>query len=356
MIVVRHVSSIRDIPIDQPTWDGMVQLNQTNTVFQTYEWFNSWWHVYGDLHELIFLMAFDDSELIGFATLMKDSSACLGSVIRFAGDSNADYCDFVITRERDAVVDAFINYLHSSGITWRQLALINIPDYSDTAATIRSTSRSRKLNLVEKAAVPCPTVLIVDHNDRATSSVNKYSVMRHVKKLNKMGKVSFECLYEKQAIKDHLENFFTQHIQRHKLKHFDSQFKKPRNKRFFYQLVDRFSGTRWLFMAILKLDDTPIAYHVGFDYGNRLLWYKPSFNIKFSRHSPGTVMIRELIAYAIEEARDELDFTIGDEPFKHRFCSLTRHNHNLFLYRTRFMYALSSLRYKVVSYVRKLRG
>jgi CelD/BcsL family acetyltransferase involved in cellulose biosynthesis len=71
----------------------------------------------------------------------------------------------------------------------------------------------------------------------------------------------------------------------------------------------------------LFLDDRPIAFHFGFISRNRLLWYKPSFDIRVAKGSPGVTLACNLIRFAQENSLAELDFTIGDEPFKSRFCS-----------------------------------
>ena len=44
-------------------------------------------------------------------------------------------------------------------------------------------------------------------------------------------------------------------------------------------------------------------------------------------------MVRHLIGRALEHDRSELDFTIGDEPFKRRFTNCTRKTVRLRIYR-----------------------
>jgi CelD/BcsL family acetyltransferase involved in cellulose biosynthesis len=44
-------------------------------------------------------------------------------------------------------------------------------------------------------------------------------------------------------------------------------------------------------------------------------------------------MVRHLIDYAISHRRRELDFTVGDEPFKRRFTNLTRRALHVQVYR-----------------------
>ncbi len=54
------------------------------------------------------------------------------------------------------------------------------------------------------------------------------------------------------------------------------------------------------------------------------MYYKPSFEPALAARSPGLVLVRHLIARALDGGRRELDVTIGDEPFKRRFTHATR--------------------------------
>ena len=64
------VTDINQINIDKNTWNALVLQNQTNTIFQTYEWFHSWWEAFGDEYQLVFIIIKDEDHLKGFAPLM----------------------------------------------------------------------------------------------------------------------------------------------------------------------------------------------------------------------------------------------------------------------------------------------
>jgi CelD/BcsL family acetyltransferase involved in cellulose biosynthesis len=85
-----------------------------------------------------------------------------------------------------------------------------------------------------------------------------------------------------------------------------------------------------------------------------VIWYKPSFDITHAAHSPGLVLMRHLIDYAVGHDRRELDFTVGDEPFKRRFTNLTRKTVSLLVFRDSSRYLLEATRRKVVSAVSRV--
>ena len=106
-----------------------------------------------------------------------------------------------------------------------------------------------------------------------------------------------------------------------------------RNRRFYRKLTQALDGSGWLLFSSIELNDQPVAFHYGFDYNGAVIWYKPSFDPAMSALSPGNVMVRHLIDYAISHRRRELDFTVGDEAFKQRFTNLTRRTLHLKVYR-----------------------
>ena len=180
-------------------------------------------------------------------------------------------------------------------------------------------------------------MIIKNHIDEARNSVAKYSVTRHLRKLEKLGKLEFRNLRSKQEILPHIDAFFSQHIQRYRLKNQASQFTDAANKEFYVDLVERFDHNGWIIFSVLTLDDVVVAYRLGFDYDNKLIWYKPAFDVEYRAYSPGTIMLKKLIEYSIETGHSELDFTIGDEAFKSRFSNRTRYNQNIAIYRSRLV-------------------
>jgi CelD/BcsL family acetyltransferase involved in cellulose biosynthesis len=71
----------------------------------------------------------------------------------------------------------------------------------------------------------------------------------------------------------------------------------------------------------VSVEGRPAAYHYGFLSGEDLLWYKPSFEVELSAHSPGQALLYALVEWCVETGRAGLDFTRGDEAFKRRLAT-----------------------------------
>ena len=92
------------------------------------------------------------------------------------------------------------------------------------------------------------------------------------------------------------------------------------------------SPAGWLRFTRIEADGRPIAFHFGLAYHGGFMWYKPAFAIDLARHSPGEVLLRQLLLRAIDERAHTFDFGLGDEPFKQRFATHTQTVRNFVLY------------------------
>ena len=354
MLRVESFSSIQEIPLDRAKWNELVDKNSTNSVFQTYEWFVSWWKNFGNDRQLLFLVASDHSGVLGFAPFMINRESYCQRIIRFVGDTNADYCDFIINGNRLMVIDAFITHLYKLDTRWTGMMLLNIPASSTTQACLETICAEKGYHIQHKSPVTAPALVIKNHREHALACTKKYSINRHLRKLEKIGRISFENLHDKQDILPCLDLFFDQHIRRYQKRGLNSQFSDVRNQQFFRDLVNNFDHTGQLIFSVLKLDDKPVACHLGFEYDHKLIWYKPTFDIDYSDYSPGSIMLKKLIEYAIQSEHVELDFTIGDESFKDRFANRTRYNVNIAIYRLRIFTVLLSVRRSLGFILQKL--
>jgi CelD/BcsL family acetyltransferase involved in cellulose biosynthesis len=341
---IELIQQIEDLPLDRASWHSMLQDNGTNTVFQTYEWFDSWWKNYGKSHQLVFLLAYQDEQLLAFAPLMLTTHAHGQKILHFIGDMNTDYCDFVINGNHMQVIAEFVQFLYSGVVDWTSMLLLNIPDQSTTPACLQTICHEKGYNIDIKLPVSTPTLYIRGHRDEALAIVNKYSVNRHLRKLQKLGKLEFVNLHKKQDILEYIDLFFQQHIARYQLKNQPSQFADSTNREFYIDLVKNFDPSGWLLFSMLLLDGKPVACHLGFEYHDKLIWYKPAFDPAYKDFSPGILMLKHLVEYSIEAGYSELDFTVGDEFFKNRFCNRTRYNQNIAIYRSRLRLVIFMLR------------
>jgi CelD/BcsL family acetyltransferase involved in cellulose biosynthesis len=346
---VRFASSFGKTGLDARGWNALARLG-TNTVFQTYEWQSSWWAAYGGRFEPLFITVTNGASTCGVAPLIVEQGVS-GRVVRFIGDGRADYCD-VLAGNNWGTVARIVAGLKDYG-DWDVLDLTNVPSQSGTVGMLKALCEDAGFGVMVHDYFTCPTLLIHGHEHAAERILSKPSLRRRINYFERIGRLTIRDLTAASDVAPCLEGFFAQHVTRWQAHNTPSLFNDPVNQTFYRELTDRMGGTGWLLFSSVELEGRPIAMHFGFDYDDGIIWYKPSFDPAFAAGSPGLVLVRHLIHRALREGRRELDFTIGDEPFKRRFTNHVRKTVHIQVYRDPARYLLERSRRGVMAAVRR---
>ncbi len=354
-----HIKLIKDpdnIPITPSEWNNLVARNETNTIFQTFEWFDSWWKTFGVEHKLFFLTVHKNNQIIGFAPLMLTNTNKRAKTLSFIGDANSDYLDFVLPIEKRAALNIICDFLSKNSDLWKTVSLLNIPEQSSTHKLLHADCKQTNLYCLTNDTIVCPTLIIKNHERNAQKIIDKYSTKRPFNYFKRQGVLSFHNVDDKTELTKYLPVFFEQHIERWEATNTKSLFMNKRNQDFYRHLANKLLPTGKLIFTVIELDGTPLSFHYGFDYDSKILWYKPSFNIKYFNRSPGILLIRYLIQHALTNKKTEIDFTIGNEPFKSRFTNQYRANHNILIIKKHSTYWIRKIQKSLRSIVKKILG
>ncbi|MEZ5287570.1 MAG: GNAT family N-acetyltransferase [Vicinamibacterales bacterium] len=346
----RVAASVADTGLDERGWNALAARG-TYSVFQTWQWHQAWWSTFGAAYEPLFLTVGGDGPAAGVAPLFVERSASRGRVVRFVGEGRADYCDLLTGGDWNTVA-AIVRGLKDYG-RWDVVDLGNIPSRSTTIGMLEAIGHDAGLNVLVHDHLVCPTLLVRGHETAARRIADKSSLRRRQHYFERRGRLSFRDMRTSADVQPYLDTFFAQHVERWRTTDTPSLFTDPANRRFYADLAGRLDGTGWLFFSAVELDDRPIALHYGFDFDDALVWYKPSFDPQMAAGSPGLVLVRHLIQRAVDGGRRELDFTIGDEPFKQRFTNFQRHTVRIQLFRDPARYVFERSRRGVIQAVRK---
>jgi len=311
--------------IKEKEWNFLVQQNVTNTIFQPYEWHIAWWNSYGADKELFLICIFKNNTLKGIAPLMITINQGV-RILKFIGDGRSDYSDFIYPTGEEDVLKAIFICIGRKRSAWDKIELNNIPSYSKFGSNIEIACRNGKIFCDSVSDVQCPTVLLNKDEKHVEKILNKKSLKRHRKYFQQKGGYKVLHLYEEKEIIEYLVQFFDQHIRRWRNSGVESLFINKDNCTFYRNLLYHMCRKKWIVFTVVESESIPVAFHYGFTYGNKFIWYKPSFEISLSRYYPGEVMLQELLEYAVKKKCCEFDFTRGGEFFKSRFSNKTRLN------------------------------
>lgn len=332
-----RVKSLDDI--DPGAWNDLLSSNETNEIFLSYQWVNCWWSTVGQSRKLLLLLAKEDGKYVGIAPLMLTPRR-LGPVAyvaaEFLGTGESDYIDFIVEPRRKAdVLRAFIDYMSSLSGEWDVISLENVPGKSETVPMVQAVLENSRYGIRSLPDVVCPALVISGNEEFANACANKKSLKRHYNYFKRNGQLAFSTIEDADEIIGYLPEFFQQHVERRAIAGGDSKFENQRIREFYQSLVSVLMEQDWLRFGVVKFDDKPIAFHFGFEYAGKFVWYKPTFDVEYRKKSPGEVLIKFLLEDAIEKKLDEFDFTIGNEAFKQRFANVDRINRGIEIVRSR---------------------
>jgi len=75
------------------------------------------------------------------------------------------------------------------------------------------------------------------------------------------------------------------------------------------------------YFSSLSLDGQTVAAQVGFIEGRSLLYYLPAYNTAFRQHSPGHLLLLNLLRAAQSMRLETIDLLRGQEPYKFKWTS-----------------------------------
>jgi CelD/BcsL family acetyltransferase involved in cellulose biosynthesis len=318
-------SFVRDEP-GPFLWQTLLERGQTNEVFLSWEWQSTWWESFGR-GRLLLIIAELNEKPIAIAPLFAD-----GGMVFFVGSGGSDYLDFVGDVSEPQVLDEILKTAMSCVPNFLGFRFYHVPDRSLTGKLLSAAALRLGLQCFDEGELAAPSLELEPVKAHAVSAANKKSLLRHERALRREGDLLVEHISCGEAIRQHLNEFFEQHIDRWNATAYPSLFLDPKQRAFYERLSLVASNTDWLRFTRVVWNGRPIAFHFGFNYRGSYLWYKPSFAIDLARRSPGEVLLRQLLLAALDEGAATFDFGLGDEGFKSRFATQVNYVHTWGLY------------------------
>lgn len=353
----RVARSLTELGIACEAWRTLLAASETNTVFQTQPWFESWCQAYPGEPDP-FLVAVPDStgnRLAGVAPLAVETRPSGEAVVTFLADVRAGYCDVLAAgADKSSVLGAVLQALDQDG-RWDVIEFNKIPASSQTPEIFRVMCLDKGYSVIVDDQAVCPALIIEDGDD-AQTVLRRASVRRRVNRFARDGTLRCLHLTAPEAIRPFLDQFVDQHITRWAGEGTPSLFLDERNVTFHRELTKRLGATGAVVFTVIEHGGQAIAFHFGFDYNRAIVWYNSSFDVRLAKHSPGLVLLHFLIARAIAEERTELDFTIGDEKFKKRFTNHTRKTCRIRVFRRATRYNIERSRDAVRAAAKSITG
>lgn len=326
------VRSFAELARLREAWDRLAMARRTPEVFHTFAWAEAWWRGHGRRFEVFSPVVRDaDGEVVAIWPLVL-----AGREIRAFGDGASDHNDLLASSEyAEPALRAALGVLAANCRDWDTGVIEWVSDRGNLLGASEHISRLSTLRLDVFPAGKGWAALAEEGPKFFIDLTRKESLRRHRKKLEQLGSVTFRHIEDVEEIKAHMEIFQRQHIARWALKGVRSSFLDVSTKDYYSALPLCLSPSGPLRFAVLEVDRRPVAYHLGFELAGRYVWHKPTFDVDLAELGPGEVLLQSVMQYCARAGIRELDFTIGDEPYKRRFCNLSYEYYRIHLFASR---------------------
>jgi len=321
--------------IDRDQWNALARQNPVNTVFQTFEFNRAAQAAYGRGDGSFILCVKDKGRLIAIFPLLF-TKVNGKRTLQFMAGERSDYCDLICPQQREEVLEMVWACILSRRREWDIVHLSNIPLETSLARYMKENKDLKRL--VHRSSQDEAVYLRFKEDQAHTQEVlSKKKVLGFRRYFQTHGGYRVLHLHRSQDIAGYLEDFFAQHIKRWQGSLYPSLFLDEVNKEFYRCMVQGLPQG-WITFTVIQFKDHILGYHLGFSYGKSFVWYKPTFNKVFGQHSPGQVLLQEVMEYANAQGFEEFDLGVGKDPYKHRFGNKVRRNNSFKVFSSRGAY------------------
>lgn len=355
-LTFRSANSFGAIPDLAGVWDGLWRANDPDNIFSSFGFARAWWAAFGRGRVLKIVVGEDSRGQIQLiAPLYSEESGTRH--LKVIGDFRADYTNLLLPEAVAQPAQALFRWLRSEP-GWSLLQVKKIPGTSALArlnppwnsCTNQYLKRLRMLidlrhppELMEVRA----THPILDRKrlEELAGLLAGKNYRKHTNWFSRQGDLRMETHSDPAKCEALVELLSALHIREWAAKGQTSQFARPEEKTFYRHLVAELAPLGAIRIDVLTLNSAPVAMHFGFNWNQRIYYYKPAFDPQYASHSPGKLLLAYVLSRAAADGFKEVDLLNGLEDYKAAYASALRTTTTLNVYRSRLDYLLLMRRF-----------
>ena len=336
------VLSLADLVNARSRWDELLRhsIAFEARLFLSPEWVLTWWQHFRRSQPL-FLVVAEKTQWLAMAPLFV-SPSCLfpfARLVRFIGNGNADYGDFLVRRGWEEAAVALWRWLFDHRDLWDVIALHELPENSVAVRALRFMTLPDWVRVQVDDGEPCHRIpLSTDASTngqswrkRATKALQQ-QLRRRERQIARTFQVRFGCVTDERELPTVLAQLFALHRLRWGRLGQTGVFLSGRVRRFHAEFARLALRRGWLRLHWLTLDGIPAAIYYAFHCDRYAGFYTCGFHPAFGRYSVGKVLLAKVIDEAERDGAMMFDFLRGDESYKAEFGTTVTHNRHLFVW------------------------
>lgn len=351
MLKITRISDYSGFKDCKCMWDDLLSRSHADNIFLTHEWIDACIRHFFSNEKLLILNVRDEDRLTGIAPLMIKRHRYFGLPVRsvcFIGTGISDRMDLIAEGERNETVSMVMEYLMAIKSEWDFIDMEEVPDQAGTVQAIeRYAAENRVMNI---SGPPKRSFYIA--MDSAKEICREFSKKFHrkFKKVNNKWH-GLDLGFERHTGNGRAEGGVFSELNAIEARSWKGEghsgiFSRSDSLDFHREIFSKFSKDGRIDLSILNLDSMPIAYIYNYLYGKRSYNYSIAYDKRYSRLSPGTLLMLWTLADSPSRGIVEFDFARGEGDWKARFTRDFRLHNRARAFKdtaySRFLYYLQS--------------
>jgi CelD/BcsL family acetyltransferase involved in cellulose biosynthesis len=321
-LLIEEINAIEKFRSLKEPWNALLQKNDDNNVFLTWEWLFTWWQYYCGDKKLRIIIIKKGDRIIGIVPLMEQKyrqGFISVNVLENLCSEECDYSGIILTENKHEALDLLLDYL--ARVTKDEKLIVrmyHIPVNGAFHTLLREqhTKVSKVLYLDEKPSSYCSYIMLpatLDEYFVTLSQKSRRNLRRAIKTLEKDYKIENKKCADGHDLQDKLNVLFELHRKRWGA---ESKFNKPEAREFYTNISQAFHQNGWLDFSCLNVAEKPVSLLWGFIYDNVFFGMTNAVDTDYSDYSVGNVHWVKSIEDAIRRGVRKYDFLKGDEAYK----------------------------------------
>jgi CelD/BcsL family acetyltransferase involved in cellulose biosynthesis len=344
---VELVTSEEELPGLQEQWNRLSAVADRPNVFMTYDWFRAWYDRVvcvpaGEQRQPYILVLKKDGLVTGITPLVRTVSSRFGFQLRrlqFVA-REWDYNDLVLGKDMEAQTEAVLQFLARTPEQWDMIDIRDLRETGNLLASLQGAISRAGLccNLLPEEE-RCPYMPIDgpwSETLARRSSSTRHTFRVQQSRLNRMSAegLRLRIVENPEAEPGMLQKMIAVEAQKHVGGRPSPPFLGV-NADVFTSLFNTLGPRGWLCLAVMELGDRLLAWHLMFRCGGKIWGYLTAYDHEFSRLSPGSMLIPQIIDYGYSHGFTEYDFLNGEESYKLRWTTGYHHTYRFLIWSQR---------------------
>ncbi len=304
-------------------WEELAQTCAPHTLVNGPVWLGKWFAHFSDEFTPMIITVWESGLLSGVAPLAIHKRFIGTRVLTLAGAPHAAPCDFPSAGSVNGQTAAeIVNEILANRKEWD---LCDIADISPDSYLLKAVSeRSSEFIFGEVKTVDEPFFsldLQACSLAGKSSRKHKYNLNRARKKLSADAPVEFKVVARAEELEAYLPQVFEIHRRRWNGYYTGSLMSSGQGKAFLREVAAAYLERGSLYLALLAVAGSSIAYALCFFFNNTLYYYNPAFDPQFAALSPGSLLLEDIVRDCRQRGISRIEFGKGRLQYKERMAT-----------------------------------